>query len=108
MYMEAFVAKTEKLLNLERRAEVEQCEEFLSTQIIQDSKQLESKGLCITKLSVCNQRIGLYGRNIITFTRGNKRSVTKDLPCNRFTAGTCVYIHSFIDPICTHCACLHK
>ena len=82
--MEDFVAKTEKLLSLERKAEVEQCEELLSTQ---DSKRLESKGLCITKLSVSNQRTGLYGRSIITFTRGNKGRVTKDLPCNRFTAG---------------------
>ena len=87
-YMEDFVAKTEKLLELERKAEIEQCEEFLSALIIQDSKRLESKGLCVTKLSVSNQRIGLYGRNIITFTRGSKRSVAKDLPNNRFTVGT--------------------
>lgn len=101
--MEDFVAKTEKLLDLERKAEVEQCREFLSAQIIQDSKRLESKGLCITKLFVSNHRIGLYGRNIVTFTRGNinKRSVAKDLPHNRFTVGrsmctlyVCVRIHN--------------
>ena len=95
------MAKTEKLLELERTAEVEQCREFLSAQIIQDSKRLESKGLCITKLFVSNQRIGLYGRNIITFTRGNinKRSVAKDLPHNRFTVGRSMcmpYVYTYV------------
>lgn len=91
--MEDFVAKTEKLLGLERKAEVEQCEELISTQqIIHDSKRLESKGLCIAKLSVSHQRTGLYGRNIVTFTRENKKNSTKDLPCNRFTAGI-IYIY---------------
>ena len=83
--MEDFIGRTEKLLALERQAEVEQCEELLSTQMIHDSKRLESKGLCITKLSISHQRIGLYGRHVITFTRRN----TKNLPCNRFTAGMC-------------------
>ena len=96
--MEDFIAKTEHLLTLERKAEVEQCEELLSTQIIQDSKGLEAKGLCITKLSVSHQRIGLYGRNIVTFTRGNKKSFTKDLPCSHFTTGMEMHIIMFIDP----------
>ena len=85
--MEDFVAKTEKLLGLERKAEVEQCEELISAQIIHDSKRLESKGLCIAKLFVSHQSTGLYGRNIVTFTRENKKNSTKGLPCNRFTAG---------------------
>ena len=80
--MDDFIAKTEHLLILERKAEVEQCEELLSTQ---DPKGLEAKGLCVTKLSVSHQRIGLYGRNVVTFTRG--KSSTKDLPCSRFTTG---------------------
>ena len=81
--MEDFVAKTEKLLILERKAEVEQCEGFLSTQ---DSKRLEARGLCITKLSISHQRTGLYGRNIVSFTRRSKK-ITKDLPCSHFTTG---------------------
>ena len=89
--MEDFIAKSERLLDLERKAEVEQCEQFLSTQIMQDSKQLESKGVCVTKLSVSHQRIGLYGRNIVTFTKRNKNNSTKDIPCNRLTVGTYDY-----------------
>ena len=82
--MEDFIAKTEHLLSLERKVEVEQCEELLSTQ---DPKRLEAKGLCITKLSVSHQRIGLYGRSVVTFTRGNRKGSTKDLPSSHFTTG---------------------
>lgn len=105
--MEDFVAKTEKLLSLERKAEVEQCEELLSTQ---DSRRLESRGLCITKLSVSHQRTGLYGRNIITFTKGNKKRPTYDLPCNRFTAGmayvmgNCMSCKLYVR-MCMYCEC---
>ena len=95
--MEDFISKTENLLTLERKAEVEQCEELLSAQIIQDSKRLETKGLCITKLSVSHQRIGLYGRSIVTFTRGNKKSSAKDLPSSHFTTGNEWYNINYIN-----------
>jgi len=86
--MDKFIVKTEGLLRLERTAEVEQYEELLSTEMIYNSKYLESKGLCLINLSISHQRTGLYGRRIVTFNAKNKRSV-KDLslPCNRFTTG---------------------
>ena len=89
--MDEFIVRTEGLLGLERKAEVEQYEEVLLTKLLNDSRGLETKGLCLTKLSVCHQHTGLYGRRIVIFKAGdNKRP--KNLPCNRFATGTCVDI----------------
>jgi len=84
--MDKFIVKTVGLLRLERMAEVEQYKELLSTKMMHNSKYLESKGLCLIKLSISNQRTGLYGRRIVTFKAESKKSA-QDLPYSRFTTG---------------------
>ena len=79
--MDAFLEKSERLLALERDAEVSLSE--AATCIPINTKMLLSKGACLARLHVANENIGLYGRQVIAFTSIKKQK----LPSHKFTSG---------------------
>lgn len=50
--MEEFVDAHLELLELEREAEEQQTQTYISSQLLENPKLLESKGVCIQKLQV--------------------------------------------------------
>ena len=55
---EEFVDKHLALLELERTAEELQTQTYVSSQLLEDPKLLESKGVCIQKLQVYQCLVG--------------------------------------------------
>ena len=78
-----FVAKTISLLNLERKAEIE---ETKSLQENVSPRELQRRGVCLLKLRVRGRRTGLYGRTLLTFEI-NKPGTDGKLPSHSFTPG---------------------
>ncbi|KAK2176747.1 hypothetical protein NP493_643g04012 [Ridgeia piscesae] len=79
--VEVYVAKTLKLLEYEREAEIQ---ETSSLQEHVSAKELQQRGVCLLKLRVSSQRTGLYGRTVLTlepYWPGN------ELPAHNFTPG---------------------
>ncbi|KAM5247003.1 DNA-binding protein SMUBP-2 [Ctenodactylus gundi] len=87
--VESFVAKQLDLLELERDAEVE---ERRSWQENISLKELQSRGVCLLKLQVSSQRMGLYGRLLVTF-EPRKCASAAVLPSNSFTSGDIVGLY---------------
>ncbi|XP_065072348.1 DNA-binding protein SMUBP-2-like [Rhopilema esculentum] len=72
--IETFAKKQLKLLDLERNAEIE---ESVTLRRSGDIKELEKRGICVSKLSIVNECTGLYGKHLVTFVRsvaGNTKS----------------------------------
>ena len=59
-----FVHKTLSLLNIERKAEVD---EARTLQENSNLNELQKKGVCLLKLRVQSRCTGLYGRDLLTF-----------------------------------------
>ncbi|XP_006861112.1 PREDICTED: DNA-binding protein SMUBP-2 [Chrysochloris asiatica] len=87
--VEVFVAKQLDLLEIERDAEIE---ESRSWQESVSLKELQSRGVCLLKLSVSSQRTGLYGRLLATFESWRCGSAAV-LPSNSFTSGDIVGLY---------------
>lgn len=87
-----FIAKTRALLKQEREAEI------LESHVVQSSrsvKELEQRGVCLTKLRLYGERTGLYGRHILAFEPWKKvHDPTAQLPANTISCGDIVGIHS--------------
>lgn len=83
--MEEFVEKQLSLINLEREEELSQGISLLSTKL-RNVRELESKGICVSKLDVQSKRIGLYGRQIVTFEASHRLGKAK-LPINSISNG---------------------
>ena len=64
--IETFAKKQLKLLDLERNAEIE---ESVTLRRSGDIKELEKRGICVSKLSIVNECTGLYGKHLVTFVR---------------------------------------
>eukprot|EP00731_Ephydatia_muelleri_P006463 Em0003g711a len=64
--MEKFVEANLALLSLERETEIAESEGFV-TRSLENPKELEAKGVCLQRLYVSSQRVGLYGRQVVTF-----------------------------------------
>lgn len=92
MDLDAFVEKQLELLELERNEEVEQ---NAKAQEIFTLKELENKGLCITRVSLDSCYTGLYGRRIGKF-RAWKRGAA--LPANKFSSGDIAGVVLASDP----------
>ena len=78
-----FVFKTISLLNLERKAEIEE------TRTLQENispKELQKRGVCLLKLRIRARRTGLYGRSLLTFEI-NKPGTDGKLPSHSLTPG---------------------
>lgn len=81
----SFVEKTISLLNIERKAEVD---EARSLQNNSNLNELQRKGVCLLKLRVQSRRTGLYGRVLLTFERAKVGGVDGNLlPAHRITPG---------------------
>lgn len=83
-----FVAKTISLLNLERKAEIE---ETRSLQENISPKELQKRGVCLLKLRIRGRKTGLYGRCLLTFEL-NKPGSDGKLPSHSFTPGSLLMI----------------
>ena len=78
-----FVVKTISLLNLERKAEIEEAK---SLQDNVSPKELQRRGVCLLKLRLRGRRTGLYGRLLLTF-EVNKPGSDGKLPSHSLTPG---------------------
>ena len=77
-----------ELIEQERQEEVAQGLSLLSTDL-KNIKELETKGVCLSKLEVESERVGLFGRRIVTLSRHFGRY---KLPTHSITCGnTCFY-----------------
>ncbi|XP_019632697.1 PREDICTED: DNA-binding protein SMUBP-2-like [Branchiostoma belcheri] len=86
MAVQKFVKKTVRLLELERQAEIEE------TRLLQDQvspKELQRRGVCLLKLGVVEQSVGLYGRSLLTLRPGHAGGA-RELPSHTFTPGDIV------------------
>jgi ATP-dependent RNA/DNA helicase IGHMBP2 len=81
-----FVEKTLSLLNIERKAEVE---EARALQESSNLNELQKKGVCLLKLRVRSRCTGLYGRDLLTF-ESSRLGTDGILPAHRITPGTAV------------------
>ena len=72
--MEYFVETQLSLLVLEREEELSEGLSYL-TNGLKNIRELEEKGHCISRLEVESQRVGLFGRTIISFQRRNKQKL---------------------------------
>lgn len=86
--MEDFVKKHLELIEQERQEEVAQGLSLLSTDL-KNITELETKGACLSKLGVESERIGLFGRHIVTFSHrlGRHKFPTHSITCGN----TCSY-----------------
>ena len=66
----SFVKKQLKLLDLERNAEIE---ESVDARRSGNIKELEKRGICVTKLYITSECTGLYGKHLVNFGRGRER-----------------------------------
>ncbi|XP_075693819.1 DNA-binding protein SMUBP-2 [Rhinoderma darwinii] len=87
--MEEFVKIQLELLQEEREAEIEETRAWQENVSL---KELQRKGVCLLKLQVSNQRTGLYGRLLVTFTP-RKYDTEAVLPTNRFGSGDIVGLY---------------
>lgn len=78
-----FVDKTLSLLNIERKAEVD---EARTLQESSNLTELQKKGVCLLKLRVQSRRTGLYGRDLLTF-ESSKFGTDGTLAAHRITPG---------------------
>ncbi|XP_053576418.1 DNA-binding protein SMUBP-2 [Bombina bombina] len=92
--MEKFVSDQLQLLSAEREAEIEETRAYQENVSL---KELQRKGVCLLKLQVANQRTGLYGRLIVTFTPRKYDSDTV-LPSNNFGSGDIVGLYESTSP----------
>eukprot|EP00794_Sanderia_malayensis_P005020 gene5020-5678_t len=61
--LEKFVQEQLKLIQLERTAEIEEC---TASRRVKNVKELEKRGVCISKLFPGAQCTGLYGKHLVT------------------------------------------
>ena len=93
--MEDFVSASLSLLSLERDEEVALSEGLLSAHL-QSPKSLAGRGLggaCLQRLAVSAQRVGLYGRQVVTLEaagKASKKAPNRALPSNSITSGECI------------------
>ncbi|KAH6941653.1 hypothetical protein HPB50_021630 [Hyalomma asiaticum] len=90
--LDGFVEKQLALLELERQEEVEQNAKLQEKYSV---KELQSKGLCITKLVLDSAHTGLYGRNICKFRSCHHGA---PLPSHGFSNGDIVGVVVASDP----------
>lgn len=83
--MEDFVQTQFSLLALEREEELFEGLSLVSTNL-KNIKELEAKGICLTKLGVESERVGLYGRQIVNFDPSRKLG-RMQLPTNSIRNG---------------------
>ena len=82
--MEQFVETQLSLIALEREAELAEGLSLVSKGI-KNVKELQERGICLTRLGVASQRVGLYGRQLVTFE--SARGHVKTLPVNWLSSG---------------------
>ncbi|XP_018422671.1 PREDICTED: DNA-binding protein SMUBP-2, partial [Nanorana parkeri] len=92
--MEEFVKTQLELLKEEREAEIEEARTWRENVSL---KELQRKGVCLLKLQVANQKTGLYGRLLVTFTP-RKYDAEAVLPSNSFGSGDIVGVYESISP----------
>lgn len=92
--MEDFVKKHLELIGKEREEEVAQGLSLLSTDL-KNVKELEAKGVCVSKLEIESERIGLFGRHIVTFQPSRALGRQK-LPTHGITCGIVPRCHGNI------------
>ena len=83
--MDVFVDKHLSLLSQERDEELSEGVHLLTTGL-KNLKEKEEKGHCVTRLQVESQRIGLYGRCVISFELSKKLG-RKNIPVNSISSG---------------------
>ena len=66
----SFVNKQLKLLDLERNAEIDESVDARRSCSIKD---LEKRGVCVSKLYVRSECTGLYGKHLVSFGRGKEK-----------------------------------
>ncbi|KXJ05054.1 DNA-binding protein SMUBP-2, partial [Exaiptasia diaphana] len=91
-----FVEKTISLLNIERKAEVD---EARSIQENVNLNELQRKGVCLLKLRLRSRCTGLYGRSLLTFESsevgGAESPDGRVLPAHRITPGDIVGVYQY-------------
>ncbi|KAG0417475.1 hypothetical protein HPB47_005582 [Ixodes persulcatus] len=92
MNLDDFVSKHLELLELERDEEVEQNAKLQEKFSL---KELQNKGLCITRLLLGSSRTGLYGRNICRFRSSHHGA---PLPSHKFSSGDIAGVVVASDP----------
>ncbi|CAI9551497.1 unnamed protein product [Staurois parvus] len=92
--MEEFIKTQLELLKEEREAEIEETRTWQENISL---KELQRKGVCLLKLQVANQKTGLYGRLLVTFTPRKYDSVAV-LPSNCFGSGDIVGVYESSSP----------
>ncbi|XP_069821859.1 DNA-binding protein SMUBP-2 isoform X2 [Dendropsophus ebraccatus] len=98
--MEEFVKTQLELLQEERASEIEETRAWQENVSL---KELQRRGVCLLKLQVANQRTGLYGRLLVTFTP-RKYDAEAVLPTNSFGSGDIVGLYdssALKEPIAT-------
>jgi ATP-dependent RNA/DNA helicase IGHMBP2 len=73
----SFIEKAKVLINLERQEELEEASAYRS---LASTRELEEKGVFLNRLVAADERVGLYGRCLITFEKPHHQL----LPVNKF------------------------
>ena len=82
--LDKFVALQSELLGLEREAELEQAEQLVAN--IND-KDLEKRGIGLTKLSIGGKTVGLFGKTVLHLVKWRGGV---ELPANNLSTGDIV------------------
>ena len=85
--LDQFVSVQSELLELERKAELEQSEQLL--QDISD-KDLEKRGIGINKLSLSGTALGLFGKSVVKLCKWKNGVGAWPLPANNLSGGDIV------------------
>ncbi|XP_077978180.1 DNA-binding protein SMUBP-2-like [Glandiceps talaboti] len=81
-----FIAKTRKLIELERSEEIEENRQIQETL---SAKELQRRGVCLLKLQIKSTKTGLYGRTLVVLELA-RHFMNKKLPANSISPGDIV------------------
>lgn len=81
--IEPFVSRTQRLLEKERAAEIDETR-VRTAQF--SPKQLQQQGICLLKLEISESCTGLYGRTVLTLKTSGP-VVNGELPAHKFSPG---------------------
>ena len=68
--LEKFCQLQSELLNLERKCEVERAQDLVRAHS-SDARELEKRGSAIRRVVAAENKTGLFGRTVITYTKEN-------------------------------------
>ena len=101
----SFAKKQSELIELERNAEIS---DSVDTRRACSIRDLEKRGICVSKLHVTSECTGLYGKHLVTFGRGKEKRSKANEKVGReaksHLASHCLSNGEWIFFLFSHCA----